>query len=168
LANPIEDEGFFHVHQTHRSQLAMLSKAAQHEDRCLVAPPMVKGGAAEKAANKLISFGFVKKVKAKAETAVWRRNTETGQAYPLRLTAEGVKAIAVKESPALGLLVSSLLVMKAGWRSESIRSLDRHLRRSRNSFDRASCRQSSRSTQRLELAEVIELRGATRARPSTS
>jgi hypothetical protein len=82
------------------SQLVMLSKAAQREDRCLVALPTLKGGAAEKVAHKLIASRLVKKVKAKAGTAVWRREAGTGQAYALKLTAEGVKAATVDKSSA--------------------------------------------------------------------
>jgi len=37
------------------TQLVILSAAAQRKDRCLVAPPTLKGGAAQRVANKLIS-----------------------------------------------------------------------------------------------------------------
>jgi hypothetical protein len=77
------------------SQLVMMSKAAQREDRCLVAPPTLKSGAAEKVANKLIFSGLVKEIKAKAGTPVWCREAKTGQAYALKLTGEGAKAVAV-------------------------------------------------------------------------
>ena len=68
------------------AQLVMLSAAAQRNDRCLIAPAHVNGPAPQKAANK-----------AKAEATIWRHNVETGQTYALKLTAAGLKAIAVEE-----------------------------------------------------------------------
>ena len=82
------------------SQLVMLSEAARRKDRCLVAPPTLKGRAGEKVGNRLISSGLVKEIKAKAGTPVWRRDAETGQAYALKLTGDGAKAVAIDESPA--------------------------------------------------------------------
>jgi hypothetical protein len=79
------------------TQLVMLSTAAQREDRCLVASPKLKGGAALKVANKLISVGFVEEIEAQAPAPTWRRDTETGQAYALKLTAAGTKAIGLDE-----------------------------------------------------------------------
>jgi hypothetical protein len=79
------------------TQLVLLSAAAQREDRCLVAPPALKGGAAQKVASKLISAGFVKEVKAKASAPIWRRDEESGASYALKLTAAGAKAIAVDD-----------------------------------------------------------------------
>ena len=61
------------------TQLVILSAAAQREDRCLVAPPTLKGGAAQRVANKLISSGLVKEVKAKTDVPVWRRDQESGR-----------------------------------------------------------------------------------------
>ena len=49
------------------TQLVLLSAAAQRKDLFLVAPPTLKGATAQKVASKLISAGFVKEVKAKAE-----------------------------------------------------------------------------------------------------
>jgi hypothetical protein len=80
------------------TQLVMLSAGAQREDRCLVAPPTLKGGAAQKVATKLISAGFVEEIEAKAGAPIWRRDNETGQAYALKLTAAGAKAIGIDES----------------------------------------------------------------------
>ena len=82
------------------TQLVMMSAASQRRDRCFIAPPMVKAGAAHKVANKLISAGFVKEVKAKAGAPVWRRD-ESGQPYALKLTTAGAKAIAINEGPAI-------------------------------------------------------------------
>ena len=81
------------------TQLVMMSAASQREDCCLIAPPTLKGGAAQKVANKLISAGFVKEVKAKAGAPVCRRD-ESGQPYALKLTTAGAKAIAINDGRA--------------------------------------------------------------------
>jgi hypothetical protein len=79
------------------TQLVILSAAAQRKDRCLVASPTLKGGAAQRVANKLISSGLVKEVKAKTDDPVWRRDEESGAPYALKLTAAGAKAIVADE-----------------------------------------------------------------------
>jgi len=79
------------------TQLVLLSAASQREDRCLIAPKNLKGGAAQKVAAKLLAAGLVREIKAKPGMAVWRRDEEAGQAYSLKLTAAGLKAIAVDE-----------------------------------------------------------------------
>jgi hypothetical protein len=76
------------------TQLVMLSAAAQREDRCLVPSPKLKGAVTVKAANKLISAGFVEEIEAEAATPMWRRDNETGQGYALKLTAAGLRGIA--------------------------------------------------------------------------
>jgi Protein of unknown function (DUF3489) len=80
------------------TQLVLLGAAAQRKDLCLVAPPTLKGGAAQKVASKLISAGFVKEVKAKASNPIWRRDEESGASYALKLTAAGAKAITVDDA----------------------------------------------------------------------
>ena len=79
------------------TQLAILSAASQRGDRCLIAPSTLKGGAAQKVAAKLLTAGLVRGIKAKAGMEVWRRDLEAGQAYSLKLTDAGLKAIAVDE-----------------------------------------------------------------------
>ena len=79
------------------TQLVLLGAAAQRQDRCLVAPPTLKGATAQKVASKLISAGFAKEAKAKASDPVWRRDEELGVSYVLKLTAAGAKAIAVDD-----------------------------------------------------------------------
>ena len=71
------------------AQLVMLSAAAQREDRCLVASPKLKAGAALKVATKLISAGFVEEVEADAGAPIWRRDNEMGREYALKLTLPG-------------------------------------------------------------------------------
>lgn len=75
------------------TQIAMLSAAAQREDRCLIAHPSLKGGAAQKVAGKLIGGRLAKKIKAKPGAPVWRQDEGAGQSYALKLTAAGAKAI---------------------------------------------------------------------------
>jgi hypothetical protein len=82
------------------TQLVLMSAAAQREDRCLVAPPTLKGGVAQKVANRLIGAGLVKEIKAKSGVPIWRRDKESGQACALKLTAAGAEAIAVDDSAA--------------------------------------------------------------------
>lgn len=79
------------------TQLAILSVAAQRKDRCLIAPKTLKAAVAQKVAAKLLTAGLVRGIKAKAGMEVWRRDEETGQAYSLKLTVAGLKAIAVDE-----------------------------------------------------------------------
>jgi hypothetical protein len=81
------------------NQLALLKSASQREDRCIVLPPNLKGGAAQKVAAKLIAEGLAKEIKAKAGAPIWRRDGESDQAYSLKLNAAGAKAIATNEEP---------------------------------------------------------------------
>ena len=82
------------------TQIVMLSAAAQRDDRCLVAPRNLKGGAARKVATKLIGAGLAKEIKAKPGAPVWRRDEQGGQSYALKLTAAGTRAIAIDDSSA--------------------------------------------------------------------
>jgi hypothetical protein len=78
-------------------QLVILSAASQRKDGCLIAPSTLKGGAAQKLAAKLLKSGLVREIKAKAGMEAWRRDEETGEAYALKLTDAGLKAIAADE-----------------------------------------------------------------------
>ena len=82
------------------TQLVMLGAAARREDRCIVPPPSLKGAAAQKIATKLVAAGLAKEIKAKPGAHVWRRDDANGQAYALKLTAAGLKAIAVEDTEA--------------------------------------------------------------------
>ena len=77
-------------------QRELLSAAAEREDRLLAIPSQLKGAAAQKVVAKLVAASLAKEVKAKAGAPVWRRDAETEQAYALKLTAAGVKAVAVE------------------------------------------------------------------------
>jgi Protein of unknown function (DUF3489) len=77
------------------TQIVMLSAASQRDDRCLVAPRNLKGGAAQKVAAKLIDGGLAKEIKAKPGAPVWRQDEQTGQSFALKLTAAGARARAI-------------------------------------------------------------------------
>ena len=81
------------------TQLVLLSAASQRDDHCLVPPTGPKRGQAQKAIVKLLEAGVVKEIRAKAGAPIWRRDEEKGRNYALKLTAAGVKAIAVDETP---------------------------------------------------------------------
>jgi hypothetical protein len=82
------------------TQLAMMRAAAERDDRCLAPPPSLKGVAAQKVAAKLIAAKLAKDIKAKAGSPVWRYDAEFGQPFALRLTAAGLKVIAVDKETA--------------------------------------------------------------------
>jgi len=79
------------------TQLAILSEASQRKDRCLIPPETLKAAAALKVATKLLRAGLVREIKAKTGMEAWLRDEETGQAYSLKLTDAGLKAIAADE-----------------------------------------------------------------------
>jgi hypothetical protein len=78
------------------AQVVMMSVAAQRKDRCLSAPATIKGAALSKVGVKLAKLGLVREIGAKAEAPIWRRD-DAGQGYALKLTAGGLKAVAVDE-----------------------------------------------------------------------
>jgi len=78
------------------AQLVMMSAAAQRKDRCLSAPATIKGAALSKVSAKLAKLGLAREIEAKPGAPIWRRD-DTGQGYALKLTAAGLKAIAVDE-----------------------------------------------------------------------
>jgi hypothetical protein len=82
------------------TQIAMLSAAAQRDDRCLLAPQILKGSAARKVAAKLICGGLAKEIKAKPGAPVWRQDEQAGLSYALKLTAAGARAIAIDDNSA--------------------------------------------------------------------
>jgi hypothetical protein len=78
------------------AQLVMMSAAAQRKDRCLSAPATIKGVALSKVNAKLVKLGLACEIEAKPGAPIWRRD-EAGQGYALKLTAAGLKAIAIDE-----------------------------------------------------------------------
>jgi hypothetical protein len=83
------------------TQRILLSAAATRNDRCLVIPKTLKGGAARKVVEKLVGAGLAREIAAKTGLPVWRREEETGRGYALKTTAAGVKAVA-DENPTVG------------------------------------------------------------------
>jgi hypothetical protein len=79
------------------TQLVTLSAASQREDRGIVLPPNLKGGAAQKLVAKLIDLGLVEEIRARGELPVWRRVDDRPMA--LRITKGGLQAIAVEDGP---------------------------------------------------------------------
>ena len=80
------------------AQLVTMSAAAQRKDRCLSAPATIKGAALVKVSAKLAKLGLAREIEAKPGAPIWRRD-DAGQGYALKLTAAGLKAIAVDEGP---------------------------------------------------------------------
>jgi Protein of unknown function (DUF3489) len=80
------------------NQRTLLQRAAHREDRCLVLPSNLKGGAAQKVAARLIAEGLAKETRAKAGAPIWRRDSQSDQAYSLKLSAAGAKVIASGEA----------------------------------------------------------------------
>ena len=80
------------------AQLVMMSAAAQREDRCFAAPETMNGAVVNKAGAKLVKLGFAREIHAKPGTPLWRRDA-AGRSFALKLTAAGLKAIAVDEGP---------------------------------------------------------------------
>jgi hypothetical protein len=76
------------------AQLVMMSAAGQRKDRCLSAPATIKGAALTKVGVKLAKLGLAREIEAKPGAPIWRRD-DAGQGYALKLTAAGLKAIAV-------------------------------------------------------------------------
>jgi len=78
------------------AQLVMMSAAAQRKDRCLSVPATIKGAAFSKVSVKLAKLGLACEIEAKPGAPIWRRD-DAGQGYAFKLTAAGLKAIAVDE-----------------------------------------------------------------------
>ena len=76
------------------AQLVMMSAAAERKNRCLSAPATIKGAALSKVGVKLAKLGLAREIGAKAGAPIWRRDG-AGQGYALKLTAAGLKAIAI-------------------------------------------------------------------------
>jgi len=78
------------------TQLVLLSAASQRDDHCLTLPTGARLGPARKAAVKLLEAGLVKEVRARKDAPTWRRDEKAEQAFALKLTAAGLKAIAAE------------------------------------------------------------------------
>src|SRR3984885_10462609 len=76
------------------AQLVMMSAAAHRKDRCLTAPATIKGAALSKVGVKLAKLGLAREIGAKPGAPIWRHD-DAKQGYALKLTAAGLKALAV-------------------------------------------------------------------------
>ena len=84
------------------SHYALLSAASRRQDLIVELPKGAKESAARRQLTRLLAAGLVKEIKAKAGVAVWREDEKTKQAFALRLTAAGVKAIASRDEGLAG------------------------------------------------------------------
>jgi hypothetical protein len=73
------------------TQWMVLFAASQRDDHCVMLPPGLRGGAAQKVVKKLLALGLVEAVRARGDLPVWRR--EDGCAMALRLTSRGLERI---------------------------------------------------------------------------
>src|SRR5580704_16353506 len=78
------------------AQLVMISAAAYRKDRCLSAPATIKGAVLVEVGAKLAKLGLAREIEAKPGAPIWSRD-DAGQGYALKLTAAGLKAVAVDE-----------------------------------------------------------------------
>jgi len=77
-----------------QAQRLVLQATARREDRLLELPANLRGAAAKTFGGKLIEAGWVREVKATNGAPVWRREAASGEAYALKLTPKGVRAVA--------------------------------------------------------------------------
>lgn len=77
------------------TQMIILSKASQREGRALPLPSNLKGGAAQKVVNALISKGLLEEVDPGKGEAIWR-DTGDGHGVTLVITSAGLAAIGVE------------------------------------------------------------------------
>ena len=78
------------------AQLVMMSTAAQRKDFCLSAPATFKGAGSQQSQRQARKARFGSRDPCETRNAIWRRD-DSGQGYALKLTATGLKAIAVDE-----------------------------------------------------------------------
>ena len=76
------------------TELLLLSAASQREDHYLTLPSGARLASVKKTAAKLLTAGLVREVRARKYAPVWRRDESDDQAFALKLTAAGLKAIA--------------------------------------------------------------------------
>jgi hypothetical protein len=74
------------------TQLMMLSKASQREDRAVECPSSLKGGALKAVVIKLLDRGLVNEVAARRGMPSWRQDDDRGS-FALVITRAGLKAI---------------------------------------------------------------------------
>ena len=87
-----------HVHQIQRHATCAAERCVAAR-RSFPGPSCPKRSQTQRAVAKLLEAGLVKEIRAKGRAPIWRRDEQTWHTYALRLTAAGVKAIAVDETP---------------------------------------------------------------------
>ena len=75
------------------TQLALLGAASQREDQYLTPPTGPRLGSAKRAAAKLLEKGLVREIRARKDAPVWRRDDNADEAFALKLSVTGLKAI---------------------------------------------------------------------------
>ena len=70
-------------------QREVLLAASQHPAGALMKPERLKGKAAQRVGEALLSRGLVKEIRCRAELPEWRQNAETGRRFSLVLTKAG-------------------------------------------------------------------------------
>ena len=78
------------------TQLLILSSASQRTDHAALLPANLKGGAAKKVVDRLLSEKLLQELRAKDDMPVWRRGDDN-TSYSLRITKAGLRAIEVKD-----------------------------------------------------------------------
>jgi hypothetical protein len=81
------------------TQLVLLSSASQREDHLVTLSPNLKGGAARKVVEKLLSLALVKEVPVKREQPTWRTD-ENERAIGLKITGAGLKVLGFEPADA--------------------------------------------------------------------
>jgi Protein of unknown function (DUF3489) len=151
------------------AQLVMLSAAAQREDLCLTAADRMKGAILAKVGDKLVKLGLVREVRAKSGTPVWRRDA-AGQSYALKLTAGGLKAIAVEGGSEEAIEQSEATQPQPFHNETGVSRYEAVGERAKTSTPRASSKLARviNLLQRPDGATIVDLTDATRWLPHTT
>jgi hypothetical protein len=80
-------------------QLVLLSSARQREDHLVTMPPNLKGGAAKKVIEKLLTAGLLKEVAVKRDQPAWRAD-QSERPVGLKITRPGLKALGIESANA--------------------------------------------------------------------
>ena len=78
------------------TQLILLSKASQRDDRAVQLPTNLKGGAAHKVVGKLLDDGLLEELPAGRTLPAWRRD-DGERPVALRITRQSMKAIQIND-----------------------------------------------------------------------
>ena len=97
-------------HEMSEAQRLVLRAAAAREDRFLQPPTNARGAAARAIADKLIGAGWAKETMALNGAPIWRTDAASGTAFSLKLTAQGLKAVAVPSEEFAGPAKASVRV----------------------------------------------------------